>query len=145
LRFGPKEKKPILAMLQQTTLFSTLSQSDLERIAKKFVERSFQAGDAIVHEGEEGVGFYLIIEGSAEVRRSGRLLSRLGKGQFFGEMTLLDEQPRSADVVAAEPTKCLVLNTFNFSGLVHAYPGVAIKIMKELTRRLRATSQSLTE
>ena len=57
----------------------------------------------MVCEGDEGIGFYLIVDGSAEVRRSGKVLSRLGQGNFFGEMTLLDEQPSSADVVAVEP------------------------------------------
>ncbi len=117
----------------------------MERIANKFVERSFRAGEPMVREGDEGVGFYLIVEGSAEVRRSGKSLSKLGQGNFFGEMTLIDEQPRSADVIAVEQTRCLVLNTFNFSSLIHTYPSIAMKMLRELARRLRITNQALTE
>ena len=69
----------------------------------------------MVWEGDEGVAFYLIVEGSAEVRRSGKVLSRLGQGNFFGEMTLLDEQPSSADVVAVEPTRCLTFTYGTFT------------------------------
>ncbi len=145
MRFRREEKRPIVEMLQQVSLFSGLSKQDVERIANKFVERSFRGGEAIVREGDEGVGFYLIVKGSAEVRRSGKHLSKLGQGNFFGELTLIDEQPRSADVIAVEQTRCLVLNTFNFSGLVHAYPSIAMKILKELARRLRTTNQALTE
>ncbi len=145
MRFRREEKGPIVEMLQRVSLFSGLSRQDVERIANKFVERSFRAGESIVREGDEGVGFYLIVEGSAEVRRSGKNLSKLGQGNFFGELTVIDEQPRSADVIAVEQTRCLVLNTFNFSGLVHAYPSIAMKILKELARRLRTTDQALTE
>ena len=145
LRFKRNEKRPIIGMLQHTPIFSGLTARDLESIANKFVERSFRADEPIVRKGEDGVGFYLILEGLVEVRRSGKVLSKLGQGQFFGEMTLLDEQPRSADVMAVEQTRCLVLNTWNFSGLIHAYPSIASKIMRELTRRLRITDQALTE
>lgn len=145
LRFTREERRPIVEMLQRVSLFSGLSRQDVERIANKFVERSFRAGEPMVREGDEGVGFYLIVEGSAEVRRSGKSLSKLGQGNFFGEMTLIDEQPRSADVIAVAQTRCLVLNTFNFSSLIHVYPSIAMKMLRELARRLRTTNQALTE
>ena len=66
-------------------------------------EVSFEAGKTIIEEGSGGAAFLLILEGSVEVRRRGKSIAKLGKGQFFGEMSLLDHRPRSADVIAVEP------------------------------------------
>ncbi|MGD1055557.1 MAG: Crp/Fnr family transcriptional regulator, partial [Nitrososphaerales archaeon] len=92
-----------------------------------------------------GVGFYLIADGSVEVRRKGKTISGLKKGDFFGEMTLIDDQPRSADVVAIAPTTCYVLTAWAFWGLVRSKPDIGVNLMKELVRRLRGTNRSLTE
>src|SRR5207244_13561468 len=99
-----------MEMLEMTPLFSGLNERQLKAIVKSSKERSFKKGEAIVREGESRVGFYLIVGGSAEVRRDGRALTKLARGQFFGEMGLLDQQPRSAAVVALEHTNCLVLS-----------------------------------
>ncbi len=98
-----------------------------------------------MREGESGVGFYLIVGGSAEVRRDGRALTKLARGQFFGEMGLLDQQPRSADVVALEDTDCLVLSGPTFWSLVSTNPKIARALVQELARRLRETNKTLTE
>lgn len=126
-------------------MFSGLSKTQLGAIAKSSKERTFQAGEAIVREGDSGVAFYLMLDGRAEVRHQGRLLSKLGSGQFFGEMALLDNQPRSADVVAVEPTKCLVLWSPTFWGLVSTNPKIARGLLQEVARRLRVTNKALSE
>src|SRR2546427_9256713 len=110
MRIFLPDEASTLEMLEMTPLFSGLSKGQLKSIVRSSKERSFKKGDAIVREGESGVGFYLIVGGSAEVRRDGRSLTKLARGQFFGEMGLLDQQPRSADVVALEDTGCLVLS-----------------------------------
>ena len=92
-----------------------------------------------------GVGFYLIIDGNVEVRRKGKVLSELGSGQFFGEMALIDNRLRSADVVATAPTTCLALTAWSFIGLVRSEPNIAVGVMKELVKRLRGTNRTLTE
>lgn len=132
-------------MLEGSSIFSGLKRGQLRSIAKSSRERSFKEGDSIVRQGEPGVGFYLITDGSAEVRRDGRTLTRLGRGQFFGEMGLLDQQPRSADVVAVEDTSCLVLSAATFWSLVSTNPKIARGLVQELARRLRATNKALTE
>lgn len=144
MKFGSQEASPIIKMLERVPIFSGLTQKELRSVASSSKEKNFQAGQAIVSEGESGVGFFLIIEGRAEVRRGGKVLSRLGQGQFFGEMTLLDEQPRSADVVAVEPTRCLIFTVWDFHGMIRTYPKMAREIMKEMARRLRLTNQSLS-
>jgi CRP/FNR family transcriptional regulator/CRP/FNR family cyclic AMP-dependent transcriptional regulator len=108
-------------------------------------ERTFEAGESIVKEGESGTGFYLVADGNVEVRRKGKTISKLAKGDFFGEMTLLDNQPRSADVVASTPTTCYVLTGWAFVGLLRSKPDIGINMIKELISRLRGKDKALTE
>ncbi len=139
------EEDSIVGMLQGVPIFAGLNKRQLKAISKSARQRSFAKGDAIVREGELGVGFYLILEGSAEVRRGAKPLARLERGQFFGEMGLLEKQPRSADVFAAEDSYCLVLSAPTFWSLVSTSPKIARGLVQELARRLRATNKSLTE
>ncbi len=106
---------------------------------------AFQPGDTIVKEGESGLGFYLILEGKALVKRKGRTLTRLGRGSFFGEMSLLDDQPRSADVVAEEATKCRVLLRWNFWSIVSKNQKITRALLQEMARRLRASDKAMSE
>jgi len=135
----------VVSMLGGSPLFAGLKKGQLKAIARSSRERAFKSGDEIVREGELGVGFYLILGGSAEVRRAGRVLTRLGRGQFFGEMGLLDQQPRSADVIALEDTDCLVLSAPTFWSLVSTNPKIARTMVQELARRLRVTNKALSE
>ncbi len=144
MKFGSEAESSIVKMLERVPIFSGLTQKELRSISSSSKERKFQAGQTMVSEGESGVGFFLIIEGRAEVRRGDKVLSKLEPGQFFGEMTLLDEQPRSADVVAVEPTKCLIFSVWDFHGMIKTYPKMAREIMKEMARRLRLTNQSFS-
>lgn len=131
--------------MHSVSLFSGLKEGQLKSIARECKSRSFKTGETIVREGEAGAGFYLIMDGSVEVRRRGKIISKLGKGDFFGEMTLLDNQPRSADVVAATPTTCSVLTAWSFVGLLKSKPDIGVNMIKELVRRLRGTNKALTE
>ena len=85
------------------------------------------------------------MDGTVEVRTDGRVLSKLGPGQFFGEMALLDGQPRSADVVAIEPSRCLAMSSWSFSGIVSEHPKIALKMLQEFVRRLRVNAQNISE
>lgn len=139
-----KEKHPIVDMLSQTPIWSGLSNQDLHSIVRSAKDLRFDSGEAIVKKGETGVGFYLILEGSTEVKSGEILLSTLGRGQFFGEMSLIDDEPRSADVIAVEPTRCLVLTVWAFESLVSNHPKIALKMLRELVRRLRNTDKAYT-
>lgn len=122
--------------------FEGLSDKTRKAIVNGGKEMSYKPGDPIVGEKGMGVGFYLVLEGKVEVRKGDKLLATLGQGQFFGEMSLIDGQPRSADVVAISPTRCWVLPTWGFTGLIKAYPDVALSMLKELVRRLRAAQST---
>lgn len=132
-------------MIGRVSLFAELSEKHLKSIVKSGTERSFEPGQTIVKEGERGVGFYLVLDGKVEVRRKNRVLTTLSEGGFFGEMGLIDDQPRSADVVAVTPTKTLCVSEWAFTGLVKGNPEIAMNMMKALVERLRTTSKALVE
>ncbi len=138
--------KSVAEMLKDVPLFSSFNEKHLQAVAKTAKQVEFDAGQPIVKEGDRTkVGFFLVLDGQVEVRKGAKVLSRLGSGQFFGEMAVLDGQPRSADVVAVAPTKCLVLASWDIKALITTYPDIALEIIAELTRRLRQTSLALSE
>jgi CRP/FNR family transcriptional regulator, cyclic AMP receptor protein len=147
LSLDKKANPQAAKMLAEVPLFSGLKGKQIKSVASAFArERSYDAGQVIEKEGESGVAFYLITDGSVEVRKGETRVAKLGRGQFFGEMALIDKQPRSATVISAESdTKCLVMPVWNFKAVVETDPKVAIGVMKELARRLRETTAALTE
>jgi CRP/FNR family cyclic AMP-dependent transcriptional regulator len=145
MKLQAKQSENILGMLEKTSLWSGLSKQDLKSIAKLSKERTYDPGETIVRKGEGGVGFYLILEGAVEIKSDGKTLSKLGPGQFFGEMSVLDNQPRSADVVVVEPTKCLTLSAWSFNAMISENPKIALRMLQEFVRRLRNTNKALSE
>lgn len=141
------EKSPptAAAMLASVPLFSSLGKSQIRTMATTAKERSYREGETIVKQGEKGIGFYLILAGQATVERSGQAVAHLSAGQFFGEMALLDQQPRSADVRAAGPVRCLVLSPWEFWAAVGNEPEVLRTLLKETVRRIRSAPTGLSE
>jgi CRP-like cAMP-binding protein len=133
----------IVQMLQNTPLWSGLTNQDLGLVAKYSEERGFDSGHTIVSKGEPGAGFYLLLEGAVEVRSGEKILAKLGPGQFFGEMSIFDDQPTSADVVTVERSRILFLSANSFKTLLFANPKIALKMLQELSRRLRNTNEQL--
>ncbi len=133
-------------LLQDVPLFTNFSKKQLKSVVKTAKEKVFETGDTIVREGDmSNVGFYLILAGQVEVKRDEKSLTKLGAGQFFGEMAVLDEKPRSADVVALTDTKCLLLTNWDFKALIKTYPDMATNIISELANRLRQTNMALSK
>jgi len=132
------------SMLGIVPFFSGLDEKKRKSLVSEGKEMAYKAGDFIVREGAMGVGFYLILDGKAEVRKGDKTLATLGRGQFFGEMSLIDELPRSADVIAVSPIKCWALTSWAFAALVNRNPEVALKMLKEMVKRLRAAQTSPT-
>ena len=139
------EAQSSIEVFRNVPLFRGLQDEDLRKIRNLTKEVAFKSGDVIVKEGDAGLGFYVVVEGQAEVRKKNRAITRIAKGGFFGEMALLDDAPRSAEVVAATPTRCLVLLRWNFWSLVSKEKDVARAMLQEMARRLRATSESFSE
>ena len=143
--FQPKVDAGVVGMLEKVPIFTSLSGRELRGLAKDGLGRSFPVGATVVKQGEKGVAFYLVLDGKVEVRRKGRRLATLGPGAFFGEMALFDNAPRSADVIATEPTRCLVLSKWEFWGFAQNKGRMLRGMLEEMARRLAATDQSLTE
>jgi len=131
--------------LKKVSILGALSASQLKTLAKWAEVQDFEEGQTVVKQGDKGDGLYLILGGSADVRRNSRSLTHLKTGQFFGEMSLFDNLPRSADVVALSPLKLAVLQKWEFWGFAAGQPGVVLSILEEMSRRLRAADGALAD
>jgi CRP-like cAMP-binding protein len=123
--------------LAEVPLFSACSKKDLMKVARASDEVDVPEGRVLCKEGQTGREFFLILAGTASVKRNGRKVATLGKGQFFGEMALLDRGPRSATVVADTDMTLLVLGQREFGGLVDEVSGLAHKLLAAMASRLR--------
>jgi CRP/FNR family cyclic AMP-dependent transcriptional regulator len=136
------ERARLARMLATVPLFSGLDNKGLEAIADIGKEVTFEAGRTILKQGETGVSFLLILEGKTEIRKKGKTVATVGPGSFFGEMTVIDDRPRSADVVAIEPTRCFGVTAWSFAPMLKENPSIAIEIIGELVRRLRQLEEN---
>ena len=132
-----------LEHLAEIPLFSALSKRDLARIAKASNEITVQAGHVLVDQGDAGREAFLIIEGTATVKRNGRKVGTLGPGNSIGEMALLDHGPRTATVTADTELTALVLSAREFAGVIEEVPGLAQKLLGELAARVRELDRQI--
>ena len=133
------ENKEVIALLKNTPIFARTSEKSLESMIKSAVIKTVSSGDKVVQEGQGGVGFYLILDGKAEVIKEGEKLAELETGNFFGELGVIDGLPRTADVVAVTEIKCWILSQWAMKSVIENHPEVALSMLEELARRLRAT------
>lgn len=129
-------------LLAATPLFDGVDAAGLEGIARRTVEVTFEPGQVIARQGDVGSGLFIVASGSVRVVRDGETIATLGRGEFFGELSVLDGRPRTAQVVAAEPTVCIGLATWEFEAIVREEPNVALAIMRGLAGRLRALTEA---
>ena len=125
--------------LRMVPLFSDLDERDLGQLAGKFKERTFPAGGTVTREGAGGVGFFVIADGEATVTVAGEERGRLGPGDYFGEIALVDEGVRSATITAETDVRCYGLTPWDFRPFVEEHPQVAWKLLQALARRLRTS------
>jgi CRP/FNR family cyclic AMP-dependent transcriptional regulator len=126
-----------IALLREVPLFTQLSHRHLRHLASHAEEVRYGANRAIVRQGTRGDSFFVIAEGTATVRRGTRAIRRLGPGDFFGEMSLLDGRPRSASVIADTSLVTVRLTRAAFNKALDANPSMARGIMAELAARIR--------
>jgi len=137
-----------IELLQSVSIFWDLNEVELGHIADKMVAKHFENGNYIFLEDSEGEQCFFVLEGSVKVTRlskDGRevILAMLNEGDFFGEMSLLDGESRSANVIALEKTKVLTLDRNDFIEVVNDYPQIAVQLLKELARRLRKSDRQI--
>jgi CRP/FNR family transcriptional regulator, cyclic AMP receptor protein len=128
-------------LLAGCRLFSGVAGPDLASIAGRAIEVDFPTNHVIARQGEIGTGFFLIVSGSVRVTRGGDEVAVLGPGEFFGELSVLDGQPRVAQVVTIEPTRCLALASWDFEQAVLESPTLALSILRGLAKRLRSVTE----
>jgi CRP/FNR family transcriptional regulator, cyclic AMP receptor protein len=125
------------AALAASPLFASLSKRHLRSLAKATATSSYGEGSEIVREGTSGGGFFVLLDGKAKVVRGNRTLARLTNGDFFGEISLLDGDPRTASVVAETEVACLNLAGRDFLSVLDREPRLGRTMLRELARRIR--------
>jgi CRP/FNR family cyclic AMP-dependent transcriptional regulator len=129
-------------VLSGVPLFSGLSKRQLNAIAKVAQSRRFPRFTAIVRAGEPGDTFFVILDGTVLVKPPGKRAVRLAAGDSFGEMSLLDDAPRSATVETQDEVFTLLLGRSAFSKMLAKEPRIAIALLRTLAQRLRTAEKS---
>ena len=129
-------------LLASAPLLAGVDADGIAAIARRVVEVEFPKDHVIARQGEVGTGFFMVARGAVRVVRDGEAIARLGPGDFFGELSVLDGRPRVAQVIADEPTVCLALASWDFETVVKEEPAVALAIMRGLAGRLRGLTEA---
>jgi CRP-like cAMP-binding protein len=123
--------------LRGVPLFAGLSDDELAEVAQLFKERRFRAGETVVKEGADGAAFFLVVSGEATVTVRGTDRTKLGAGDHFGEIALIDEGVRSATITAVTDLVCYGLTLWEFRPLVAGNGEIGWKLLQSLSRKLR--------
>jgi CRP/FNR family cyclic AMP-dependent transcriptional regulator len=121
-------------LLKRVPLFSDLDDKELGRIASTMKQRTFEPGDQITTEGQGGVGFFVIESGEALVSVGGEERRRLGPGDYFGEVALLNQSARTATVAAETELRCYGLTSWEFRPLVETHGSIAWKLLQAMSK-----------
>jgi len=127
-------------LLQRVPIFSDLDRKERDRIAQSMKERTFQAGESVTTEGQSGVGFFIIESGEAKVTVGGQERRRLGPGDYFGEVALLNESARTATITAESDLKCYGLTSWEFRPLVETHGSIAWKLLQAMSKTYQSPS-----
>ncbi len=125
------------ALIGGCPLFRGIDAAGLGAIAGAAIEVDFPAERVIARQGEIGTGFFVVVDGMVRVIRDGAVVARLGPGEFFGELSVLDGGPRVAQVTAEVPTRCLALASWDFERVLREEPGIALAVLRVVAGRLR--------
>lgn len=131
----------VASKLGKVPIFSECSKRELAIIGRAAKEVSHREGTVIAREGERGIGLFLILEGECKVTIGGRTKARLGPGDFFGEVALLDGGPRTATVTATTNVRLVGITGWMFRGLLMEHPSIALKTLEAVAGRLRSVAK----
>ncbi len=121
-------------LLRRVPIFGGLDNRELERIASSMKQRTFRAGDKVTTEGQGGVGFFVIEEGDAKVTIQGDERRHLGPGDYFGEVALLTDRPRTATITAETDLRCYGMTSWDFRPLVETHGSIAWKLLQAMAK-----------
>ena len=122
--------------LASVPLLAGLDARVRRRLADTGKRRTYAADEEIVREGSTGTALYIVLSGGARIVRGGDTLGEVSAGDFFGELALIEEHPRSASVIAATDTQCLLFPAWEFTALLEEHPEIAVPIMRALIGRI---------
>ncbi len=136
-------------LLKTVPIFAELSEADMETLARLATRRRYPKDTVVFFENDEGDALFMILEGRIRVTILGDdgreiILTVLGPGDFFGEMSLLDQEPRSATAIAAEDTELVALHRADFQGLLSENPSISAALIRVLNNRLRRANQQIS-
>jgi CRP-like cAMP-binding protein len=130
--------QPSADLIRGIPIFAELDDASVAQLASDFIEREFDAGEAIAQEGEGGLNFFVVENGTAAVSVGGKPVATLGPGASFGEIALVDKSARSATVTATSPLRAFALPVWSFRSFAESRPSVTWKLLELLAERLRA-------
>jgi CRP-like cAMP-binding protein len=130
-------------LLSTIPLFASLPKKDIRSLAQSANDMTYEPGTRLASQDELGAMFFVVVSGEADVIVNGQHRKRLGPGEYFGEMSMIDRAPRSADVVAASQLRCLVFTQWEFRPFLKAHPDVAWGLLEGLVKRLREVQKAL--
>jgi len=128
--------------IKNAPLFSQLNKKDIKQLTAVMTPRSYRAGEIIIEKGKQGLGFFIIASGTAKVTVRGNQVRTLGSGDHFGEIALIDEGPRMAEVTADSDVETYVLASWQFRPFIQDHPDVAWALMQSLVQRIVRDSES---
>jgi CRP/FNR family transcriptional regulator, cyclic AMP receptor protein len=132
---SPRVADAAANLLRRVPIFSDLDEKELDRIASSMKARTFKAGDQVTAEGQSGVGFFVIEDGEAKVTVGGDERRRLGPGDYFGEVALLNESARTATITAETDLRCYGMTSWEFRPLVETHGSIAWKLLQAMSRK----------
>lgn len=135
------DQRDVVDVLSGLALFADLSGPQLEAVAHAFQEEWFSQGQRIIRQGFSGTGFFVLVDGEVGVTIDGEERARLGRGEFFGEVSVLLGEAPVADIVALGAARCLVLPGAELEGFLVTYPRVMYRMLQTQARRLRSANQ----
>jgi len=130
-------------LLKKVSLFSNLSKRHLNEISKHADQVPIKAGEVLAQQGKKGWEFIFIVEGKAKVEKDGKVIRHLSAGEFFGEISLIDGEPRTATVIAESDMTILIVHRRSFGHLLDTIPGLQGKIMVSLCKYLRRAEKPI--
>jgi len=139
-----------IILLKKVPLFKHIQEKNLKLVSNLLKEREFKKGDTIVKQGDSGVGLFIIKSGKVKIMKKlsdGKEIDIAvhGEGEFFGELSVLDDKPRTASVIALENVQTVAMTHWEFKALLEEHPAIALDILPVIIERFRETNEQLLE